>query len=265
MNPIKKYGQGKKNDWPHGPWPADMPLLDMQGIKKSFDGLKVLHGIDLTCYRGDIVAVIGPSGSGKSTLLRSANLLEEPTEGDVFFKGRRITDIRVDLNSVRTRMGIVFQSYNLFPHRTVIRNITLALQQALGVGKSEAEERARRELKRVGLLEKADTPPRFLSGGQQQRVAIARALAMQPDMMLFDEVTAALDPELVNEVLQVIRERASEDRTMMIVTHEMAFAREVATRVVFMDEGVVVEAGDPADIFTNPKTDRLKRFLSQML
>ncbi|MBX3312166.1 MAG: amino acid ABC transporter ATP-binding protein [Microbacteriaceae bacterium] len=256
----------KTEAWPNNSWEnTSEPLLSMQGIEKYFGKAHVLKGIDLECYRGEVIAIIGPSGSGKSTLLRCANLLEEPTTGNVIFKGKDITDIRVDINKVRTKMGIVFQSYNLFPHKKVFENITLALRNVLGIKKADALKEAEFELKRVGLGEKMDAYPSQLSGGQQQRVAIARALAMQPDMLLFDEVTAALDPELSGEVLQVIRGLAEEGSTMMIVTHEMGFAKEVASRVIFMDDGQIVEQGTPSQIFDDPKTSRLQKFLSQVL
>src|SRR3990172_8554749 len=212
-----------------------------------------------------MVVVIGPSGSGKSTLLRTINLLEEPTEGKVFFDGVELTDIRTDLNEVRTHMGMVFQQFNLFPHLTAIGNITLALIKVLKLSKEEAEGRAREQLRHVGLAEKETSYPSQLSGGQQQRVAIARALAMMPKAMLFDEVTSALDPELVGEVLMVMRRLASEGMTMVVVTHEMGFAREVGTRLIFMDHGVIVQDGEPKTIFAAPQHERTKAFLSQVL
>jgi polar amino acid transport system ATP-binding protein len=213
----------------------------------------------------EVLVLIGPSGSGKSTLLRTMNMLEEPTEGRVFFDGVELTDIRTDLNEARTHMGMVFQQFNLFPHRKAIDNITLALEKVLGMSPEEAEERAMRQLRHVGLEDKAYSYPSQLSGGQQQRVAIARALAMDPKLMLFDEVTSALDPELVNEVLTVIRELAAEGMTMVVVTHEMGFAREVGTRLIFMDEGLIVEEGLPAEILTEPQHERTRTFLSQVL
>jgi polar amino acid transport system ATP-binding protein len=209
--------------------------------------------------------VIGPSGSGKSTLLRIVNLLEEPTEGRVFFAGDEITDIRTDVNKVRTNIGIVFQGYNLFPHKTVLGNITVALERVLKLPGSEANDRAIQQLKRVGLEHKADAHPGQLSGGQQQRVAIARALAMRPKLMLFDEVTSALDPELVKEVLDTMKELADEGMTMLVVTHEMGFAREVGTRLLFMDDGRILEDGDPKKIFSNPTDQRCKDFLAHVL
>jgi ABC-type polar amino acid transport system ATPase subunit len=211
------------------------------------------------------VVAIGPSGSGKSTLLRTINLLEEPTEGRVFFEGQELTDIHTDLNAARTRMGMVFQQFNLFPHRTVTGNITLALEKVLHLSADEAKQRALEGLGHVGLDDKADAWPSQLSGGQQQRVAIARALAMRPKLMLFDEVTSALDPELVNEVLIVMQRLASEGMTMVVVTHEMGFAREVGTRLIFMDQGCIVEEGLPREVFANPRHERTRAFLSQVL
>ena len=225
----------------------------------------VLTGIDLTLSQRDVVAIIGPSGSGKSTLLRCINLLETPEMGVVTFKGRDIGDVRVDINAVRARMGMVFQSYNLFPHLTVLQNITLALRRVQGLDQKRAVEMADFQLERVGLSNKRDASPGQLSGGQQQRVAIARALAMEPDVMLFDEVTSALDPELVGEVLDVMLSLANEKMTMVIVTHEMRFARQAANRLIFMDQGQIVEQGDPEQLFTAPASKRLSRFLSKVL
>jgi polar amino acid transport system ATP-binding protein len=240
-------------------------LVLLEGIHKWFGDNHVLRGIDFGVDPGQVVVVIGPSGSGKSTLLRCMNLLEEPTEGKVYFEGRDITDIRVDLNEVRTHIGIVFQAFNLFPHKTVMGNIGLALDKVLKLDEKEAKERAAHELKRVGLAHKADAYPGQLSGGQQQRVAIARALAMKPKLMLFDEVTSALDPELVKEVLDTMKELADDGMTMVVVTHEMGFAREVGNRLLFMDEGRVIEDGAPREIFNNPRDDRTKTFLSHVL
>jgi ABC-type polar amino acid transport system ATPase subunit len=247
--------------------PADegKALISLQGIHKWFGDLHVLKGIDIDIEPGQVVVVIGPSGSGKSTLLRCVNLLEEPTEGRVVFEGQDITDVRTDINEVRTHIGIVFQSYNLFPHKTARGNIVLALRKVLDLNEHEANERAMQELKHVGLEHKADSYPSQLSGGQQQRVAIARALAMRPKLMLFDEVTSALDPELVKEVLDTMRRLADEGMTMMVVTHEMGFAREVGSRLVFMDEGKIVEDGDPRAIFSNPRDPRCKAFLAHVL
>ncbi len=243
----------------------DGSLIQLEGIHKWFGDNHVLRGIDLSLNPGEVQVVIGPSGSGKSTLLRCVNLLEEPTLGRVWFDGQVITDIRADLNEVRTHIGIVFQSFNLFPHMTVRRNVTIALEKVLGLKADEAQERGMEQLENVGLAEKADAYPGQLSGGQQQRVAIARALAMQPRLMLFDEVTSALDPELVGEVLQVMRDLAAGGMTMMVVTHEMGFAREVGTRLLFMDGGVIVEDGDPREVFENPESERLQKFFSQIL
>jgi polar amino acid transport system ATP-binding protein len=237
----------------------------LRGIHKWFGSNHVLRGIDVELGQGEVLVVIGPSGSGKSTLLRCVNLLEEPTEGEVWFAGEEITDIRTNLNAVRTHMGIVFQAYNLFPHKTALRNITLALQRVLKVRPEEAKKRAMEELRHVGLEEKADAYPGQLSGGQQQRVAIARALAMRPRLMLFDEITSALDPELVGEVLDVMKELAREGMTMMVVTHEMGFAREVGSRMIFIDEGQVMEEGDPREMLRNPQHVRTKQFLARVL
>jgi ABC-type polar amino acid transport system ATPase subunit len=240
-------------------------LVRLERIHKWFGTLHVLRGIDLEVEPKAVVAVIGPSGSGKSTLLRTINMLEEPTTGRVFFDGQDITDIRTDLNKVRTNIGIVFQAFNLFPHKTARDNIKLALEKVLGLNDSAADERTMEELEHVGLAHRADAYPGQLSGGQQQRVAIARALAMKPKLMLFDEVTSALDPELVKEVLDTIVALAEEGMTMIVVTHEMGFAREVATRLLFMDEGRVIEDGVPKEIFANPHDERFKAFLDHVL
>ncbi|WP_334148764.1 amino acid ABC transporter ATP-binding protein [Microbacterium sp.] len=241
------------------------PAIDLQGLVKSFGDNEVLKGIDLTVTAGEVVCVIGPSGSGKSTLLRSVNLLEEPTGGKVLIEGIDITDPDVDIDRVRTRIGMVFQSFNLFPHLDVMGNLMIAQQRVKKRSKAEAERVAKEMLARVGLAEKADAFPGHLSGGQQQRVAIARALCMNPDMMLFDEPTSALDPELVGEVLQVMRQLADEGMTMLVVTHEMGFAREVGSRLIFMDGGHIVEEGDPREVIGNPQHPRTKDFLSRVL
>ncbi|WSQ08173.1 amino acid ABC transporter ATP-binding protein [Streptomyces sp. NBC_01231] len=241
------------------------PEIQVQGLHKSFGDNEVLRGIDLEIGQGEVVCVIGPSGSGKSTLLRCVNLLEEPTKGRVFVGGAELTDPDVDIDAVRRRIGMVFQQFNLFPHVTVTENLTLPQRRVLGRGKVQAAKVAAENLARVGLAEKADAYPSSLSGGQQQRVAIARALAMGPQVMLFDEPTSALDPELVGDVLAVMRMLADEGMTMMVVTHEMSFAREVADRVVFMDGGAVVEDGTPEQVIGNPRHDRTRHFLSRLL
>jgi ABC-type polar amino acid transport system ATPase subunit len=243
----------------------DGSLVKLENIHKWFGNNHVLRGIDVSVVPESVVVIIGPSGSGKSTLLRTINLLEEPTEGKVFFEGNEITDIRTNVNKVRTEIGIVFQQFNLFPQMTAMGNITIALRKVLGVKVEESKERALKELAHVGLKEKADAYPSQLSGGQQQRVAIARALAMRPKLMLFDEVTSALDPELVKEVLDTMKGLADEGMTMVIVTHEMGFAREVGTRLLFTDGGKIIEDGSPKEIFANPTDPRCKSFLSHVL
>ncbi len=244
---------------------VDAPAIELVGLVKRFGDNEVLRGIDFTVRAGEVVCVIGPSGSGKSTLLRSVNLLEEPSDGKVFVEGIDILDPETDIDRVRTRIGMVFQSFNLFPHMTVLGNLTLAQRRVLKRDKAEAERVAHEMLGRVGLSEKAGAYPSQLSGGQQQRVAIARALCMNPDMMLFDEPTSALDPELVGEVLAVMRALADEGMTMLVVTHEMGFAREVGDRLIFMDGGVIVEEGDPREVLANPRHERTQSFLSKVL
>jgi len=240
-------------------------VIEVVNLHKSFGKLEVLKGFNEKIERNEVVCVIGPSGSGKSTFLRCLNLLEEPTEGDVIIDGVKINDPSQDINVTRQKMGMVFQSFNLFPHKTTLENITLAPIKVKGINKEEADKIGRELLERVGLADKAEAYPRALSGGQKQRVAIARALAMQPEIMLFDEPTSALDPEMVGEVLEVMRELAHQGMTMVIVTHEMGFAREVANRVLFMDGGYIVEQGTPAEIFDNPQNERTKSFLSKVL
>ena len=241
------------------------PAIDVQGLVKTYGDNEVLKGIDLTVTRGEVVCIIGPSGSGKSTLLRSVNLLEDPTGGRILIEGIDITDPETDIDRLRTRIGMVFQSFNLFPHMSVLGNLTIAQRRVKKRGKAEAEKIAHEMLGRVGMAHKADAYPGHLSGGQQQRVAIARALCMNPDMMLFDEPTSALDPELVGEVLQVMRSLADEGMTMLVVTHEMGFAREVGSRLIFMDGGNIVEEGDPREVLGNPQHERTKNFLSRVL
>ena len=240
-------------------------MIQISALTKSFGDNQVLRGIDLNVAAKEVVCIIGPSGSGKSTLLRCVNRLEEPTGGSITVDGTEICHPKCNLDAVRTSMGMVFQQFNLFPHKTALGNVTLAPLFVQKKNKGEAETKGRALLERVGLAHKADAMPGELSGGQQQRVAIARALAMEPKVMLFDEATSALDPELVGEVLQVMRDLASEGMTMMVVTHEMGFARDVADRVVFMDGGVVVESGTPADVLERPSHERTQSFLSRTL
>ena len=240
-------------------------IIDVKGLRKSFGSNEVLTGIDLAVADGEVVCVVGPSGSGKSTLLRCLNRLEEITGGEVTVDGHTLTDPKVKIDDVRAEIGMVFQQFNLFPHMTVIENICLAPMQVRGLSKEQARERGRALLAKVGLAEKENEYPRRLSGGQQQRVAIARALAMEPRIMLFDEPTSALDPELVGEVLAVMKNLALEGMTMIVVTHEMGFAREVADRAIFMDGGVIVEQGDPEQVFTAPQHERTKEFLNKVL
>lgn len=240
-------------------------LLDVQGLEKAYGGNQVLNGITTQIRRGEVVAIIGPSGCGKSTFLRSLNLLEEPIGGKILFEGTDITDSKVDINRHRQKIGMVFQQFNLFPNYTVKGNIMLAPVQTGLMNKEEASKRADELLMRVGLSDKADTYPAMLSGGQKQRIAIARALAMNPDVMLFDEPTSALDPEMVGEVLEIMKELAQDGMTMVVVTHEMGFAREVASRVMFINEGQIQEENTPAEFFANPQNPRLCDFLSKVL
>ena len=244
---------------------TDNVLIKVENLCKSFDDVEVLKGINAEIDKGDVMVVIGASGSGKSTFLRCLNLLEEPTSGTISFEGVDITDEAVDINIHRQKMGMVFQQFNLFPHKTVLKNMTLGPIKLLKQSKKEAEANAMRLLERVGLADKANAYPSQLSGGQKQRVAIVRALAMNPDVMLFDEPTSALDPEMVGEVLEVMKQLARDGMTMVVVTHEMGFAREVGTDIVFVDEGVIVEQGSPEEFFGNPKSPRLREFLSKVL
>lgn len=241
------------------------PLIQVKDLKKAFGANLVLNGVTVDIYRGDVVCVIGASGSGKSTFLRCLNRLEEPTGGQILFEGTDITSPKANIDKHRQKMGMVFQQFNLFPHMTVLENLTLAPIKLQGRKKEEIEEEAMALLERVGLQDRADSYPNQLSGGQKQRIAIVRALCMKPDVMLFDEPTSALDPEMVGEVLNVMRDLAQEKMTMVVVTHEMGFAREVATRVMFMDGGNFVEENEPKEFFSNPKNERLKTFLSKVL
>lgn len=244
----------------------DNVLIKSEGVKKYYgDSIKALDGIDMEIKKGDVTVIIGPSGSGKSTFLRCLNLLEEPTEGRIFFNGTDITDEKTDINLHRQKMGMVFQHFNLFPHMTVLRNMTIAPMKLLKLSKVEAEERAMKLLERVGLADRADAYPSQLSGGQKQRIAIIRALCMNPEVMLFDEPTSALDPEMVGEVLEVMKDLARDGMTMAVVTHEMGFAKEVGSYVIFMDGGRIVEQGSPDEIFGNPKSNRLKAFIAKVL
>ena len=240
-------------------------VVNVTDLNKSFGTNHVLRGIDLHVQRGEVVCIIGPSGSGKSTLLRCVNMLEKPSSGNIVVLGRELTHIDCDIDEARTKIGMVFQQFNLFPHMTALENICVAQRKVLGRSKAEAEMKGLQLLARVGLTEKADAYPGQLSGGQQQRVAIARALAMDPDVMLFDEATRALDPELVGDVLNVMKNLAEEGMTMLVVTHEMGFASNVATRVVFMDGGVIVEEGPPSQVIAAPREERTQSFLSSVL
>ena len=240
-------------------------MIRAENVRKSFSGKEVLKGIDLEIHRGEVVVIIGPSGSGKSTFLRCLNLLEVPTGGHIFFKDVDITDKKVNIDLHRQKMGMVFQHFNLFPHMDILRNMTIGPVKLLKKSEEEAEKYAMALLERVGLADRAHAYPSQLSGGQKQRIAIVRALCMQPEVMLFDEPTSALDPEMVGEVLQVMRDLAKERMTMVIVTHEMGFAREVADRVVFLEEGILMEQNDPVNFFEHPQNERLKSFLGKVL
>lgn len=240
-------------------------LIQVEDLKKSFGSVEVLKGINTEIRKGEVVVVIGPSGSGKSTFLRCLNRLEEPTGGHIYFEGTDILDKSVNINQHRQKMGMVFQQFNLFPHMTILRNMTLAPMKLKGMSREDAEKKALSLLERVGLEDRASAYPNQLSGGQKQRIAIVRALCMDPDVMLFDEPTSALDPEMVGEVLEVMKELAESGMTMVCVTHEMGFAREVADRVIFIDEGVIMEEGNPQEFFSHPKSPRLQDFLSKVL
>lgn len=240
-------------------------MITIKNLYKSFGEHDVLKGIDLDIEKGEILVIIGPSGSGKSTLLRCMNLLETPTSGDIVFEGNSLVDKKTNIDEIRQNIGMVFQNFNLFPHKTILENVTLAPITLKKMNKEDAIKKAEILLKRVGLYDKKDSYPSQLSGGQKQRIAIARALAMEPDMMLFDEPTSALDPEMVKEVLEVIKELANEGMTMAIVTHEMGFAKEVADRVIFVDEGKIIEDDTPEEVFNNPKNDRTKEFFAKVL
>ena len=246
---------------------SDDILIKTQGLEKHFTGgeIRALNGIDIEVHRGEVVVVIGPSGSGKSTFLRCLNLLETPTGGTVTFEGVDITDTKVNINVHRQKMGMVFQHFNLFPQMTIIKNMTIAPIKLLGLPKEDAKSKAEALLERVGLSDRADAYPSQLSGGQKQRIAIVRALCMDPDVMLFDEPTSSLDPEMVGEVLDVMKQLARDGMTMVVVTHEMGFAKEVGTRVIFMDEGKIVEENSPEELFSAPKSSRLKSFLAKVL
>ena len=246
---------------------TDSVLIKVENLKKHYTGgvVKALDGVNCEIKKGEVVVIVGPSGSGKSTFLRSLNLLEIPTSGKIYFDGTDITDKKTNINTHRQRMGMVFQHFNLFPNMNVLKNMTKAPMTLLGKSKEDAESKALELLDRVGLKDRADAYPSQLSGGQKQRVAIVRALCMEPEVMLFDEPTSALDPEMVGEVLDVMKNLAREGMTMVVVTHEMGFARDVSTRVVFMDNGVIAEEGTPEQIFTNPQQERTKQFLSRVL
>ncbi len=240
-------------------------LIKAEGVEKDFGSVKALNGVDLSIKKGEVVVIIGPSGSGKSTFLRCLNLLEMPTGGKVLFDGNDLTDTKVDINKHRQKMGMVFQHFNLFPHMTILKNMTIAPMKLKGISQEDAEAFAMNLLKTVGLEDRANAYPSQLSGGQKQRVAIVRALCMQPDVMLFDEPTSALDPEMVGEVLEVMKSLARDGMTMVVVTHEMGFAKEVGSRVIFMADGKIVEEGEPNEIFTKPQNERTKQFLNSIL
>lgn len=244
---------------------ANEPLIKVDSLVKTYGDFNALDGINAEIYKGEVVVVIGPSGSGKSTFLRSLNLLEQPTDGTITFEGANITDPKVDINLHRRKMGMVFQHFNLFPHMTILKNMTIGPVKLLKKSKAEAEKTAMELLQRVGLADRANSYPSQLSGGQKQRIAIVRALCMQPDVMLFDEPTSALDPEMVGEVLDVMTQLAKSGMTMVVVTHEMGFAKEVASRIVFMDQGKMIEENTPEEFFKNPKSERLKDFLRSVL
>ncbi len=262
MNDV--FEKAASTEAPASAGSSDAPVVQIRGLHKSYGDNEVLRGIDLDVHRGEVVVVLGPSGSGKSTMLRCVNLLETPTSGSIVVEGVDITKRGVDINKVRSTLGMVFQQFNLFPHLSAKRNVMIAQQKVLKRSREEAERIAVEELSKVGLADRVDFMPSQLSGGQQQRVAIARALAMNPHVMLFDEATSALDPELVRDVLGVMRELAREGMTMIVVTHEMQFARDVADRVVFMDGGVIVEEGAPGEVFDHPKSERTKDFLGHI-
>ncbi len=240
-------------------------IIKVEALEKSFGKVEVLKGIDIEIKRGEVVVIIGPSGCGKSTFLRTLNLLEEPTGGSIYFEGTDITAPKTNINTHRQKIGMVFQQFNLFPHMTVLKNMTIAPMKLLKLSKAEAEEKALKLLEKVGLADRANSYPSQLSGGQKQRVAIVRALCMEPEVMLFDEPTSALDPEMVGEVLEVMKSLANDGMTMAIVTHEMGFAREVANRVLFIDQGIIMEQGTPEEVFGNPKSPRLRDFLSKVI
>lgn len=244
---------------------TDETLIKVENLEKSFGKVEVLKGINIEIKKGEVVVIIGPSGCGKSTFLRTLNLLEEPTGGHIYFEGADITDSKSNINIHRQKIGMVFQQFNLFPHMTILKNMTLAPMKLLKMSRVQAEKQALELLERVGLKDRANAYPSQLSGGQKQRVAIVRALCMQPDVMLFDEPTSALDPEMVGEVLDVMKALATDGMTMAVVTHEMGFAREVADRVLFIDQGIIMEEGTPEEVFSNPKSPRLKDFLGKVI